>query len=98
MAIKLDNEFSSYLLTEDEEIQGAIFTVTQKQAIQNQLATCAAEKLRLEFDPETPKLFIQQEAYKRGQIEILQYLLESSEAAEQAIKFNAENPETPGYS
>lgn len=81
MAHLVDNTFSSYFLTEDEETEGSILSITQRQLLQNDLATCAEEKLRLEFDPAEPQLFIQQEAFKKGQIELIQYMLDRSESA-----------------
>jgi len=83
------NSFSSYQLTQEEELQGQVLTVTQKEVLQNLLVTNAEEKLRLEFDPDQPKLFIQHEAYKRGQIELLEYILETSTIAEEMLA----NPE-----
>ena len=75
------NSFTSYSLTEKQALEGAILTTLQKQCIQNLLATNAEEKLRLEFDVANPESFIQQEAYKKGTIDILQYLVDASEAA-----------------
>lgn len=71
--------FSKWELSDLEEREGSIFTITQTQVLQNQLALCAEEKLVLEFDTANPKSFTQQEAYKRGQIEMIQHLLDLSE-------------------
>ena len=75
------NSFSSYQLTDKQALEGAVLTSLQKQCIQNLLAINAEEKLTLEYDLSDPNTFIQQEAYKKGAIEILQFLLDSSEAA-----------------
>jgi len=80
MAQLITNTFTAWELTEEEEHQGAMFTITQIQALQNQLAMCAEEKLALEFDPLHPELYAQAEAFKRGQISILQYLIDTSHA------------------
>lgn len=85
MSQLIRNSFSSYLLTDKEALQGAIFTITQKQVLQNQLAISCEEKIFLEFDPEHPLLFTQEEAFKRGQIELIQYLLATSETAEEEL-------------
>ena len=92
MARLQDNDFSSYALTEEEELQGALLTITQRQVIQNQLSAVACEKLALEFNTDKPDSFIQQEAYKRGQLDLLSYLLDQSQSAVEEQKFKAENP------
>lgn len=84
MAHLVANAFSMYQLTDKERLQGIVLSIMQKQVIQNRLAEIAEEKLLLEFDPDKSSSFIQQEAYKRGQIDILTYLLADSEAAEES--------------
>lgn len=91
MAVETPTSFTLYELTEEESLQGAIFTILQKQVIQNQRAACAEEKIRLEFDPANPSVFIQQEASLKGQLVILDFLLESSDAAELVILEQAED-------
>jgi hypothetical protein len=93
MAHLLDNEFSSYELTTEEMTQGSILTLTQKQVIQNDIAISAAEKLNLEYDPNNPNVFMQQEAKLAGQIQALKYRLDCSDAAEIELQYRAENPE-----
>jgi len=88
MARLRDNEFSSYTLTDEEELQGSLLTVTQRQVMQNQLSAAVSEKITLEFDTDKPDKFMQQEAYKRGQIDILNFILASSDAAEEEIIIN----------
>lgn len=79
---KIVNTFITYNLTEEEALRGAVFSYEQKRNLHNQRALVAEEKLRLSFDPSNPQDFMQQEAYKRGQLELLDYLIESSDAAE----------------
>lgn len=86
------NSFTSYILTDREQLEGILLTLAQKQVLQTQRAIIAEEKLALEFDPEHPLLFQQQEAFKRGQLEFVTYLLEASDAAELELstgKFNS---------
>lgn len=83
------NSFTSYELTSAEVLQGSIFTSLQKQVIQNHLAIEAEKKLALEFDPENIQNFLQQEAAYKGKIELLQFLLVSSEVSEEQLR--AEN-------
>ena len=78
MSTIIPNTFTSYELSEKEELQGSILTGLQIQVLQNALSATAEEKLALEFDPEHPQLFIQQEAYKKGQIELYTFLIDKS--------------------
>jgi len=84
MAIIIPNDFTSYQLTEQEELEGSILTITQKQVIQNHLSAAAHEKNALEYDPENPQRFVQQEASLKGQLDAYHFILASSEAAEEA--------------
>lgn len=85
MATLIPNSFSSYDLTDKEALQGAVLTNLQKQVLQNMQAACAEEKLRLDFDIEKHLSFVQQEAYKRGQLDLLSYIISSSEIAEATL-------------
>lgn len=69
------NTFTSYILTKEEEIQGATFTNLNLAVLQNELALCAQEKLSLKFDTTDTLSFVQQEAELQGKIGILQYLI-----------------------
>ena len=96
MADIIPNTFTTYELTEEEAIQGAILTVSQKQIIQNYRANIAEEKLSLNFDPSNPQLFIQQEASLKGQLDVLNWLLDSSETAEEEALNNIRNQQNLG--
>ena len=85
MAILIPNTFSSYDLTEDEEKQGAILTNLQLQVMQNHLATVAEEKLSLTVDPNNMQQFLMEDAYKRGQIDLILYFMEVSRAMSIAL-------------
>lgn len=91
MATLIGNSFSSYELNEEEQQQGDLLTLTQKQVIQNDIANYAESKIALEYDATDPTLFIQQEAKLAGQMQALNYRLDCSNAAEQAI-FDKNNP------
>ena len=90
MVYLIPNSFSYYSMTDEETLQGSILSIPQKQVIQNHLAKCAEEKLLLEYDPSNPSVFLQQEAYKRGQIDILTYLLDESSIAEDTAPDHAD--------
>lgn len=83
--MQIPNTFTSYEMTDKEQIESLILTTLQKQQIQTHRAQLAEKKLALEFDPAEPQLFMQQEAYTRGQLDLLTYMLEASEAAEIAL-------------
>jgi hypothetical protein len=89
MAVLIDNEFSTYELTDEELIQGQMLTITQRQVVQNQLSMVAAEKLAIQPDPACLDSYIQQEAYARGQIDALRYLLTCSDAAQEQMQYAA---------
>lgn len=86
MSHLIPNSFSTFSLNEDEELQGSILTINQKEVIQNQLAIHAEEKLAIEFDTNKPNEFSQQEAYKRGCIDTLRYLLDNSTICEETLQ------------
>jgi hypothetical protein len=79
------NQFQSWNLTPEEYLQGGMLTLTQKQVIQNQIASLATQKINLSYTPAEPLVFAQQEAYLRGQIDALNYLLTLSEEAERQL-------------
>ena len=95
MAHLLETKFSAYSLNEQEAQEGSKFTVTQKQVIQNHIASLADELLLLEPDPNNYSDFIQKQACTKGGIDALTYLLACGEAIEQAEKesmdFNSVN-------
>ncbi len=85
MAVLIPNDFASFQLTEQEELEGSILTITQKQVIQNHLSSAAAEKIGLEYDPENSLKFVQQEASLKGQIDAYRFILASSDTAEDLL-------------
>ncbi len=93
MATLITNTFSAYHLTDQEALQGSILTVTQLQVIQNQLARVAEEKLALDFDPANPITYAQQEAYMKGQMDLLLYIIDSSQASADTLNNPDSEPE-----
>ncbi len=85
MAILTPNDFSSYELIEQEELEGSILTITQKQVIQNHLSAAASEKIGLVYDPSDPLVFAQQEASLKGQIDAYRFILDSSDTAQDIL-------------
>lgn len=77
-----DSPFQSWVLSPQELAQGSILTRLQKQVIQNQIAQVAAQKINLEFTPDNPLKFAQEEAALKGQMQALEYLLQLSQSSE----------------
>ena len=94
MASLIPNSFSSYDLTEEEEIQGNLLTQVQKQVIQNNIVNLAEEKINLVLDPTLSTEYVQREAGLAGQIAALRYRLELSESTEEMLK-GIYQPEPP---
>jgi hypothetical protein len=91
------NTFSSYSMLEEDVVVNSIFTIGQMQVLQNLLAVKAEEKLVLEYDVSNPTSFIQQESYHRGQVELLQYLLDNSLACQRLGEATDEYPADPNH-
>lgn len=85
MAELVPHSFNRYQLTPRESLESLILTPLQKMGIQNQIAQISDELLTLDFDPEKPKTFVQDQAYKRGQLEILRYQLIASQESESQL-------------
>lgn len=89
MATLAQNDFSTYVMTDQEMLQGTILTVTQKQVIQNKLSILAHEKINLEVDSNNMQFFLQQEASLKGAMDELRFILEMSGASEETIRADA---------
>lgn len=70
------NQFTSYSLTEEEELAGYALTTNNVVVLRNELSRIAEQKLALKVDPLNIQEFIQTESYMAGQIAILNWLLE----------------------
>lgn len=90
MSVQITNSFTSYELTEQEELQGCIYTSVQLQVLQNHLAAYAEQKLTLDYDPEHKENFLQEAASLKAKIDLLQYLIDTSKVSEEAL--NQTNP------
>ena len=89
MSHLIPNLTSSYFLTDEEVEEGSKLTITQTQVIQNQIATLTQEKLLLTPDNTNIQNYVQEEAYLRGQIDSLSYLLTTSESlSDESINLN----------
>ena len=82
MTTLVNNTFSTYLFTPEEEKAAYSLSYLNICNIQNLIAEYAERKLSIAYDHEKPLLFAQQEAHMRGCIEALQHLVSIHESAQ----------------
>lgn len=92
MAVLIPNQFSTYQLNDDEVIQGAILTITQRQVMQNHMASIAGEKLSAAYDVANEVKSVQEEAYNRGQLDLCMYFLDQSDSAIEVLNQQESSP------
>jgi len=73
--LQVDTVFSTFELSAEELTSARTLIPFQRAYYQTLLSSAAEEKLAIEFDPEHPLLSTRQEAYLRGQMDILNMLL-----------------------
>lgn len=78
-----DNPFQVIALSPSDAANGQILNSLQKAALQNQRAAIATQKLNLVFTPNDVLSYTQQEAYLKGQLDLIQYMLDASLASEE---------------
>jgi hypothetical protein len=78
--------FTSYLLSNEDQLQGQIFSVLQEAVLQNMLVDLAEEKLNLKYDPEHPLIFLQREAELQGQIGLVSFIIELSTTGKNIVQ------------
>ncbi|PHQ81728.1 MAG: hypothetical protein COB66_01265 [Coxiella sp. (in: Bacteria)] len=88
-----ENSFVSWILTDAENAEGSIFSMTQTQVMQNHLSALAEQLLTIKIDPKDPMLFALQHADLSGKVEFLKYLLAMSDTMKEAIAPPAPAPE-----
>ncbi len=76
MVQKVDGSFVSYEFTPEEIVAAATFSDLNRMYLQSQLAGIAEQKLALVFDPANPLQYAQEEAFLKGQMTMLQFLLD----------------------
>jgi len=79
------HSFNRYELSEEEQRAGAALTLTNQAVVQNLIAGAAEQKLHLNLDPQDMNGYVQQEAYLRGQIDVLTFLLDQSKSYQTQI-------------
>ena len=79
MAKLQENSFSTYLLDDEEVRQGTMLTITQRQHIQNSLATVAETILGLKYDSNEPEKYREELIYNQGALSAYQHIIDSSD-------------------
>ena len=82
----LPSRYCKYDHTEEEILQGSMLSQIQTEVFQNLLSGYADERLTLAYDVNNPGTFVQQEAYKKGQIELVEFILASSKSAQENMQ------------
>lgn len=77
--------FSRYSHSVEEERSAMILSTLQTEGISNLMCNIAESKIRLEVSPDNYSEYVQQEAFLKGQLEILQHLLDLSEETQRII-------------
>lgn len=85
MAIDLTNPFVYTPLEERSVLESKIFNPIQLIGLQNQRAEIANQLIRLNYEPNNHIDFALQQSFLRGQLELLDFLLESSGISSQEL-------------
>ena len=84
----LNSPYTTFTLSEQEETESAILSPTQRARVQNLRVETLEQKLSLapsSLTPDSKESYWQQEAYLRGQLDILSHLLAADEAAQSLL-------------
>ena len=79
------NNFTSYTLGDSEILEGSLLNYAQKCLLQNELADVSIQLSELQIDMTNPLAAAQEQSYLRGQQKVLQYILDRSEKAQEAV-------------
>lgn len=72
---KIETTFEAWKFTSEELPAARGISIEHRRYLQTLLADAAEQKLALKLDPYRPLVFTQEEAYLRGQMDILVMLL-----------------------
>lgn len=84
----ISTSFTRHNLNEAEVVQGLSLNSLQYAVIQNRIADIAEELIRLPFTPNDIQSYLQRQAELRGQLDILQSILISSDEVSHSINLN----------
>ena len=79
-------EFTRTKLSTSQFLQSSVLSHTQKELLRNDISETAQQLLSLTFDPTQPHKFVQDHAFLKGQLELLQYLISRSDESEQTLR------------
>lgn len=82
----IPHAFSSYELTAEEELQGQLLGILNVAVLQNLLCKVSTDKLTLIYDTDKPDAYIQNEAYLRGQYDLINHLLDLNNLASESLR------------
>lgn len=86
--LNLESKYNTFILTEEEELQAAVLDPLKAMYLRNKLLEVIEQKLTLaptDLTPAGKESYWQQEAYLRGQFDVIHWLLDSSTAAIEAL-------------
>jgi hypothetical protein len=86
MATLKESKFTSWELTDEEEIQASVLSSMNIILIQNDLNMAAEQAVNLEFTPEDTMKYLKQKSYLDAQIQTFEYLIRRSREAELLLK------------
>lgn len=92
--------YASYDLNESEYLEGCLLSQTQRARIQNLRMETIEQKLNLtpsDLTAASKESYWQQEAYLRGQLDVLTTLLVGADAAQSAL-LESQDPSIPDNS
>lgn len=81
MSNQIPNIFTTYYHNDNEQVANSVFNQGNMEYLHNQRANIAQQKIHINIDPNNINEFLQQDAYLRGQLDILTFLLNASEEA-----------------
>jgi hypothetical protein len=90
MATPLPTVYTRYDLSEEELAAAAALSPFTVMWIQTLIGDAAERKLSIPVDPNNIQLFVQEEAYYRGQIDALSTLLNAFVPSSNPSSFNGE--------
>lgn len=76
---KIPTSFTSYQLNANDTKLGQTLTSLNIAVLQNLLSQLAEEKLNLEFTPNDVLSYTQQEAYLKGQMDVVKFIMAANE-------------------
>jgi len=89
----IPSTFSRYSLTTEETLSGTILNDMQLGVLHNMRTDAAEQKINLVFTPNDVLSYTQQEAFLKGQIDLITALIDASAAAQKvALNPSQDNP------